>query len=402
MKTTIWIVGIAALAVALTLAARYNSGYALFVLPSYRIELSLNLLLVLAAAAFAIGYFAVRAVSAALVLPRRVREYRLARRKEKARSALLEALHEYFAGRYGRAEKAAAVSLEAGEQPVLSAVLAARAAHQLRAHERRDGYLATAASVAPGEQLARLVTEAELLLDERRHQEALDLLKQLPRRHSAALKLELKAQQQLRNWEQVLALADELRKRNAFDAAQAEHVRRHALAENLKRKLLDSHALEDAWSRMAAADRTDRRVAAAAAQCFIALGGSEQAHRIIEEALEVEWDGELVRLYAESGAGNTVARIQRAEAWLGSHPRDAGLLLTLGRLCAEQELWGKGQSYLEASIAIEPTHTAHLAAARLQETLGNEEAARRHYREALDLALAQLQEVTGGRRRTPL
>lgn len=138
MKTAIWIVGIAAVAVALTLAARYNSGYALFVLPSYRIELSLNLLIVLAAAAFAIGYVVARAVLAALVLPRRVREYRLARRREKARSALLEALHEYFAGRYGRAEKAAAVSLEAGEQPVLSAVLAARSAHQLRAQDRKS------------------------------------------------------------------------------------------------------------------------------------------------------------------------------------------------------------------------------------------------------------------------
>jgi HemY protein len=401
MKTAIWIVSIAALAVALTLAARYNSGYALFVLPSYRIEVSLNLLLVLAVVAFAFGYVVVRAVLAALVLPRRVREYRLARRREKARSALLEALHEYFAGRYGRAEKAAAASLEAGEQPVLSAVLAARAAHQLRAHERRDRYLAAAQSV-PDEQLARLVTEAELLLDDRRHQEALDLLRQLPRRHSAALKLELRAQQQLRNWEQVLALTEELRKRNAFDTTQAEHVRRHALAENLKRKLLDSHALEDAWNRMAAADRSDRRVAAAAAQCFIALGGSEQAHRIIEQALEAEWSGELVRLYAESGGGDAIARIQRAEAWLGKHPRDAALLLTLGRLCAEQELWGKAQSYLDASIAIESTHTAHLAAARLQETLGNAEAARQHYREALNLALAQLHEVTGGRRRTPL
>ena len=401
MKTAIWIVGIAALAVALTLAARYNTGHAQLVLPSYRIELSLNLLLVLAAAAFAIGYFAVRTVSAALVLPRRVREYRLARRREKARSALLEALHEFFAGRYGRAEKAAAASLEAGEQPVLSAVLAARSAHQLRARERRDGYLAAAAS-APDEQLARLVTEAELAVDDRRHEDALDLLQRLPRRHSAALRLELKAHQQLRNWEQVLALTEELRRRNAFDATQAEQVRRHALAENLKRRLLDSQALEEAWNRLPDADRSDRRVAAAAAQCFIALGGGKRARRIIEQALESDWDGELVRLYGESGGGDTVACIERAEGWLASHPRDATLLLTLGRLCAEQELWGKAQSYLDASIAIEPSHTAHLAAAQLQETLGNAEAARRHYREALDLALAQLREATGGRRRRPL
>jgi HemY protein len=170
----------------------------------------------------------------------------------------------------------------------------------------------------------------------------------------------------------------------------------------LKRRLLDSHGLEEAWNRLPAADRSDRRVAAAAAQCFIALGGGKQARRIIEQALESEWDSELVRLYGESGGGDTVARIERAEDWLRAHPRDAALLLTLGSLCAEQELWGKAQSYLDASIAIEPSHTAHLAAARLQETLGNAEAAREHYREALDLALAQLREATGGRRRRPL
>jgi HemY protein len=401
MRTTLWIVAIAALAVALTLVARYNSGYVLVVLPTHRVELSLNLLLVLAAAAFALGYALVRGVAGSLGLPKRVREYRVARRRDKARGTLLEALNEYFAGRYGRAERAAAASLDLGEQRVLAAVIAARSAHQLRAHERRDAYLAQAASAADG-QLARLVTEAELLLDERRHEDALQVLRQLPRRHSAALKLELKAHQQLRNWEQVLALTEDLRKRNAFDATQAEQVRRHALAENLRRKLLDSRALEEAWSRVPAADRTERRVAAAAAQCFIAMGGCSEAHRIIEQALEANWDSELVGLYAECDAGDTIARIERAELWLKAHPRDAGLLLTLGRLCAEQELWGKAQSYLEASLAIEPTHTAHLAAARLHETLGNAEAAAGHYRQALELALAQLRAASGGRRRPAL
>ena len=97
-----------------------------------------------------------------------------------------------------------------------------------------------------------------------------------------------------------------------------------------------------------------------------------------------------------------IARIERAEAWLKQHPGDAALLLTLGRLCAGRSLWGKAQSYLEASLAIEPTFSGHLAAGRLQESLGNAEAARRHYRESLELALAQLKQVTGGRRRVPI
>ena len=402
MKALLWLVGIIALAVAVTLAARYNTGYLLLVLPPYRIEFSLNFLIVLLVAAFVSGYALVRIVSATLRLPRQVREYRLARRKDKARATLLEALHEYFAGRYGRAEKAAAASLDLGEHPDLAAALAARAAHELHAYERRDAFLARAAAAASGDEAVRIITAADLLLDERRYQEALNLLKLLPRRHTAALRLELKAQQQAHNWEQVAQLADALRKRNVFDATQTEQVRRYALAENLKRKALDSRALAEAWDKVPSFDRRDRRVAAAAARCFIALGGCDKAHRIIEEALDAGWDSDLAVLYAECEGGDTAKRLERGEAWLKLHPSDAALLLTLGRLCADRGLWGKAQSYLEASLAIEPTHTTHLALARLQERLGNADAARRHYHESLDLALAQLRNVTGGRRRVPL
>ena len=401
MRTLLWVVAIAALAVGLTLAASRNTGYVLLALPPYRVELSLNLLLVLLALGFAVGYALVRAVSAMLLLPRQVREYRVARRREKARATLLEALHEYFAGRYGRAEKAAAASLELREHASLAAVLAARAAHELRAYERRDAYLEQAAAAPEGEP-ARVVTAAELLLEENRHQEALEMLKRLPHRHTAALRLELKAQQQARNWEQVLALTEDLRRRNVFDASQAQRLRCYASAENLKRKALDARALEEAWDRIPSSDRADRRVAAAAARSFAALGDCGRAHRIIEQAVDANWDSDLVGLCSECEGGDTVRRIERAEAWLATHPGDAVLLLTLGRLCGEQGLWGKAQSYLEASIAVEPTYTAHLALARLQEKLGNAEAARRHHRESLELALAQLGAVTGGRRRTPL
>jgi HemY protein len=271
----------------------------------------------------------------------------------------------------------------------------------LRDYERRDAYLAQAAAAAH-DMPARIVTEAELMLEERRHQDALDLLRGLPRRHTAALRLELKAQQQARNWEQVLALAEELRKRGVFDPAQADQLRRYALAEHLKRRALDTRALEEAWDKVPSSDRVERRVALAAARGFIALGACDRAHRIIEHAVAASWDSELVGLYAECESGDAVRRIERAEEWLKSHPRDAVLLLTLGRLCGEQGLWGKAQSYLEASVAVEPTYSAHLALARLQEQLGNADAARRQEREGLRLALAQLGAATGGRRRAPL
>jgi HemY protein len=71
-------------------------------------------------------------------------------------------------------------------------------------------------------------------------------------------------------------------------------------------------------------------------------------------------------------------------------------LLTLGRLCAVQGLWGKAQNYVDASIAVEATYPAHLAAVQLQEKLGNAEAAQRHTRAALELALVKLRERAAG------
>lgn len=400
MRVAFWLIILFALAAGLVVAARYNTGYALLVLPPYRVELSLNLLLGLLAAAFVAGYFTVRAVSGTLQLPARVRKYRAERRREAAQAMLLEALQEFFAGRYARAEKAAASAIDQGAHAALAAVLAARAAHGLRAFGRRDAYLARAAALAPADDALRVVTEAELLLDQRRPQDAINILKLLDKKHTAALRLELKAQQLSKNWEPVLQLVGQLEKRKVFDAEQARGIRLHAQSENLRRKALDSRALEEAWQKIPAAEKRDNRIAAVAAQCFAALGGCALAHQIIEQSVEENWDSDLVGAYAECEGGDVVRRIERAESWLASHPHDAALLLALGRLCAQQGLWGKAQSYLEAGISVEPTYTAHLALAQLQEKLGNADAARMHYRASLDLAVAQLRDASGGRRKT--
>ena len=402
MRWLFWILGLFALAVGVALALRLNAGYALLVWPPYRVELSLYLLVLVLGAGFALGYLLLRFIFGAIGLPAKVREYRERSRRESARSTLLDAVGAFFEGRYGRAEKAAAGAMESTESPVLGAVLAARAAHELRRYDERDAYLERAGEVAPDDTAMRIIAAADMLLDQRRFQEALAALKALPKKHTAALRLELKAQQQAKNWEQALPLIEQLERRGVFDAIQAGQLRRYAHAENLKRKALDQHALDECWQKIPAEQKRDAKVAAVAAQCFMALGGCAQATQIIEDALETDWDSELAGLYAECVGSDAIRQIERAEKWLKSNPRDAVLLLVLGKLCAQRELWGKAQNYLEASVSVEPMYSAHLALAGLHERLGNTDAARRHYRESLDLAVNQLKQMTGGRRRTRL
>ena len=67
------------------------------------------------------------------------------------------------------------------------------------------------------------------------------------------------------------------------------------------------------------------------------------------------------------------------------HRDDAELLLVLGRLCLEQQLWGKAQSYLEASLSLRDQREVRLELARLFERNGRAEDAMPHYRAAAEL-----------------
>ncbi|MCW5619443.1 MAG: heme biosynthesis protein HemY, partial [Nitrosomonas sp.] len=79
-----------------------------------------------------------------------------------------------------------------------------------------------------------------------------------------------------------------------------------------------------------------------------------------------------------------------AEVWLKAQPNNAGLLLTLGKLCTHCELWGKAQNYLEASISVGPSTTAYFALAQLNEKLGKHEIAMDNYNKAVKFTLKKM------------
>jgi HemY protein len=388
VRALVWVLAILALAVALTLAAKYNAGYALLVYPPYRVELSLNLLILLLVAAFVGVYGLVRLATHTLRLPAYVHAFREERRRAKGREAMADALLALFEGRYAKAEKFASTAMELGESPLVAALVAARAAHELKNDDRRDGYLAYAERIAPEQPEARLLTQAEMYVDQRRFAEALAALKTLQavtRKNLEALRLELKAQLMAKNWDQVLELLAQLEKREAIDATYAAQLRINAHLENLGRKGGDSAALREYWQKIPAREQLNPKIARTAARHFLALGECQTAMEIVTESLEHQWDSDLVKLYGECFGRDVLKQIDRAENWLRSHPRDAALLLTLGRLCMMRELWGKAQSYLEASLAVEPSMEAHHALAQLLEKIGRPEEACDHYRQGVSL-----------------
>lgn len=388
MRALIWIVLLFALAVGFTLAGKYDPGYAVLVYPPYRVELSLTLMVVVFLGLLVLGHLFFRLASATLRLPEQVRAFRARKREQKSREALSEALTALLEMRYSRAEKRAAEALALDSAPWQAALIAARAAHEIKAYSRRDGYLAQAEQLAPDQAMARLVTESDCLLDEHHAEAALTRLKQaaaLDPRHAGLQKLELRAQQMLKSWDRVLELAAALEKRQALEPVVAEQLRLDAHLENLKLNCNNAAALAAAWQKIPVVEQIQPRLAQAAASAFAALGETRTAIEVIEQSLAQQWDETLARVYGEIDGADTLRQIERAEKWLPEHPRDAALLLSLGRLCARQLLWGKAQSFFEASLAIAPASETCFALAQLLEQMGQPEAACQYYRQGMAL-----------------
>jgi HemY protein len=393
IRWAIWTFVMAMVAVALAIAGRYGSGYAVFVVPPWRIEMSIMMFgfLLLGVAVF--GYFIVRASIRAYNFP----DERRLRKKQHERDSAIAELHNslraLFSGRFDDAEKLAKRAMGANEDEIryLAAALAAWAAHEggnlpaaLPYLEKIDG--ANAAKM-------RDASKAYMLLAEGRAAEALPLLQALAKvdaTNIGVLKMKVEAEIAARAWAEVLMTLGPLKRTGLMPAAAAEDIRLNAEIELVKSRPAQREVLLEAWRRLESSIRYEPTLVDALVSRLIALGLGNDAVATIEETIEKRgaegWAPMLIARYAEARSDSVLAQIERAEGWLKVQPRDPVLLAALGSLCMRQGLWGKAQSYLEASVALQPSLDAHMTLARLMEQVGKPQDAMRHIKRSAELA----------------
>ena len=386
MKGLLWVLALFSLAVGVSLASHFNEGYVLLIYPPYRTEISLNLALLLMLAGFFVLYVLVRALALTLSLPGRVRQFRARRHREKAAREFYDVARLIFEGRYTQALKKATNAHAAGQSPALAALLAAHAAQRLREPVKQKEWLDRAAKDDAKMLPASLMLEAEMHIEMHRFDEAAAVLKQLQEnhgRHIAALRLELRAQQGCGNWDEVLRIVRLLDKRNALMPELVSEIKLKAHRENVRLRRDDLAALQDYLKKMPARE-SSVRLARDYAEALLALGAHAELQRYIEGQLKAEWDSRLVALYGLSRGVDLTSRIACADKWLPAHRDDPQLLLALGRMCIEQRLWGKAQSYLEASLSLADGREVRLELARLFELTERPDDAMPHYRAAAE------------------
>mgnify|MGYP006169181527 CR=1 FL=1 len=115
------------------------------------------------------------------------------------------------------------------------------------------------------------------------------------------------------------------------------------------------------------------------------LGAGAEAEEALRTALKRKYESHLARLYGLVRGSDPSRQLQTAEHWLKEHADDPSLLLTLGRLCLQNSLWGKARDYLESSLRVQRNPEACAELARLLAQLGDTERSNQLFQEGLGL-----------------
>lgn len=396
LRAILWLLGLAMLAVAIALAGKYSDGHVVIVAAGHRIDLSLNLAVVLTVMLFVSFYFLVRLALLAWQAPRRLAAWKSENARDAARADLLASLRGLFSGRFDEAERSASRLAQQGtaghDLQDMGATVAAWAAFEAGQPARALPFLRNIAA-APGSDGGRMrdASLAYVLLADGKSKEALTILRQLHAaepRNPGVLKMKLEAELAERQWAAVLDTLKGVVRTGLMPDMAAQQIRQHAELECIKELAGNRDTLLAFWRDLDNSSRFDADIVSAVARALIQLGCGGEAADVIEQTLDrpTSWDGALARLYGDCRGESTLAQIERAEKWLRTQARDASLLLALGKLCMRQGLWGKAQSYLEASVALAPSLEAHMTLANLMERLGKPAEAVRHIRRSAELA----------------
>lgn len=130
MRTSLWLLILFALAVALALAARFDQGYVLVVYPPWRVEMSFLLAISVMVLLFATLYVAFSILRLTLRLPADVRAWHRRRRSDKAEDEFSRAVAALISEQPEHARRLAHKAMRRAHMPLI-ALVAARAAAEL-------------------------------------------------------------------------------------------------------------------------------------------------------------------------------------------------------------------------------------------------------------------------------
>lgn len=424
MRSVFWLLGLAALAVALALLVGHNAATVTLFWPPFRYDVSFNLVVFGLIGGFVLLYLALRAIAVLRELPAQAQRWRSQQVERAAVGSVLDALSHQLAGRFVRAQSAGLAALEQlnampsaqwarrHQLQLLAHLLVAESAQSLQNRSGRDQHLQAAlhpqlAKSAPDAHEGALLRAVHWAVEDRDADLARSRLADLPQgasRRIQALRLKLRTARLGGATAEALETARLLAKHRAFSPQASRSIVR-GLALDALREAHDLSQLQSVWARLDAGERAMPELALAAAQRANQLvlsqsadseTGQAAAAAVVRGWLEPLWPGlqhlepgqqrQLVRALEPGLPWLDAAWLARLEQAQRQMPGNAFLQYLAGQAFMQRQLWGKAAQLLgQASHSLRDAallRRTWCALARLAEERGDTPAAQAAWKKA--------------------
>jgi HemY protein len=370
------------LAVVLGSLISHDSGYVALTYGDTTVETTFWVAIGIAALIFVILLLLARLIFLTGVLPRKIKVLFSNRRNLKAQACLRKAILAIVSEDWGKAEKYIGVAVP--ESQILTNVTRhlalAYVAQRKKDYPGRDEHFRQALELYPRDEVAIKTWQAKLQSCSGQWTESLATMDSLGARkydNKDLLLCLVGAYFRAEAWQKLQELLPKLRKRQFAESVDVNKLEdciyqkwmTQCLAKPEQEKVTEG--IEGLWRKMPTRVRQVPNVLVLYLRYLLQQKLLNKAEKIFSQSLPNVWDKRLLALYVEFVTLNNFKGLSVAESWLSEHPQDLDLLLCLGKLCHNQQLWAKAKNYFEQSIKVQPSVEAYYALGQIAKSQGD-------------------------------
>lgn len=265
-----------------------------------------------------------------------------------------------------------------------AAILAVYSLIKIDKVEEAGTWLAKVTNPNPRLQLLNSICKVELYLRKGEPEQAINAIAEIENNsgfNSVVGRMKIHAYQLLNNWEDVIKVAEVLRKKDLVSLQEYRQWVTTARIGELAKINSDVDSSQANiykwWRKLGADEKYNEQILDKVINTLIHRGENDLACKVIEKAVEEKIaknssdkkeliPNNLFSLYAENYESEKInTAIKTCQKWLESEKDNPALLRATARLCEREMLWGNAISYYEASLAFDIDKSALKALAKI-------------------------------------
>lgn len=363
----------------LAYAIQQDPGYIRIAIGHWLLESNLWVFAVLNLAFIATLFFALSMLRSSVHAGKRLSHFLGHSSQVRAKENTEKGIIAFLEGNWESARKLLTRSARKNTTPIINYLAAAHASNELGQLKEAENLLKKAYESAPDSEFAVGIAQTQIQIHQGQFEAALATLMRLRKtqpHHPFVLKQLKAVYLKLEDWQQIIKLIPLLRKDLKEDEATLQEFETLAWTKLLVQKtdeILNRNQLDNAtellaslWKKMPDKICMNVTLVHTYAQQLIRVDQAAESETLLRLTLNQHWNDDLVALYGTVKGASLSEQLLHAENWLKERPNNATLLLALGRLSLQNELWGKALEYFEASKRLHHTKESMAELCRLK------------------------------------